>query len=87
MRWQREGGRPPIPRKKPSEDMETEPLVSDHPFVETVVTYLTLTCLRSSCLPASVYHPTIPLFAWCMLFLFNRFSIDIFYSLAALGMA
>uniref|UniRef100_A0ACD5XFI8 Uncharacterized protein n=1 Tax=Avena sativa TaxID=4498 RepID=A0ACD5XFI8_AVESA len=32
----REGGRPPIPRKKPSKDMETEPLVSDHPFVETL---------------------------------------------------
>uniref|UniRef100_A0A8R7RCI2 S1 motif domain-containing protein n=1 Tax=Triticum urartu TaxID=4572 RepID=A0A8R7RCI2_TRIUA len=32
----REGGRPPIPRKKPSTDMETEPLVSDHPFVETL---------------------------------------------------
>lgn len=33
---QREGGRPPIPRKKPLKDMEKEPLVSDHPFVDTV---------------------------------------------------
>ncbi|KAK3166251.1 hypothetical protein QOZ80_1AG0043350 [Eleusine coracana subsp. coracana] len=32
----REGGRPPIPRKKPLTDMEKEPLVSDHPFVETL---------------------------------------------------
>lgn len=32
----REGGRPPIPRKKPLKDMEKEPLVSDHPFVETL---------------------------------------------------
>ena len=36
MNWQREGGRPPIPRKKPLKDMEKEPLVSDHPFVDTV---------------------------------------------------
>ncbi|CAO1944030.1 unnamed protein product [Urochloa humidicola] len=32
----REGGRPPIPRKKPEKDMEKEPLVSDHPFVDTL---------------------------------------------------
>ncbi|CAL4946090.1 unnamed protein product [Urochloa decumbens] len=32
----REGGRPPIPRKKPLKDMEKEPLVSDHPFVDTL---------------------------------------------------
>uniref|UniRef100_A0A0E0JSC4 S1 motif domain-containing protein n=1 Tax=Oryza punctata TaxID=4537 RepID=A0A0E0JSC4_ORYPU len=32
----REGGRSPIPRKKPLKDMEKEPLVSDHPFVETL---------------------------------------------------
>jgi hypothetical protein len=36
MNWQREAGRPPIPRKKPLKDMEKEPLVSDHPFVDTV---------------------------------------------------
>ena len=40
MCWQREGGRPPIPRKKPLTDMETEPLVSDHPFVETVQSHI-----------------------------------------------
>ncbi|OEL25356.1 Protein PLASTID TRANSCRIPTIONALLY ACTIVE 10 [Dichanthelium oligosanthes] len=32
----REGGRPPIPRKKPLKDMEKEPLASDHPFVDTL---------------------------------------------------
>ncbi|RLN03295.1 protein PLASTID TRANSCRIPTIONALLY ACTIVE 10 [Panicum miliaceum] len=32
----REGGRPPIPRKEPLKDMEKEPLVSDHPFVDTL---------------------------------------------------
>lgn len=32
----REAGRPPIPRKKPLKDMEKEPLVSDHPFVDTL---------------------------------------------------
>jgi hypothetical protein len=39
MDWQCEGGRLPIPRKKPLTDMEKEPLVSDHPFVETVFPY------------------------------------------------
>lgn len=62
--------------------MEKEPLVSDHPFVETVlfnhISNANMLMLLASYL--SVSHPVVAFLACCLLFPFNRFS-GIFFCL------
>jgi len=84
MNWQREGGRPPIPRKKPLKDMEKEPLVSDHPFVDTVFhknsNHMPLT--------ARLVFYTVLYLSWLALLLpSNSFITKISPFFSALGMA
>lgn len=35
--WQRDCGRPPVPRKDPGVKPEEEPLLSNHPYVDKVL--------------------------------------------------
>lgn len=35
--WQRDCGRPPVPRKDPGTKPEEEPLLSNHPYVDKVI--------------------------------------------------